>query len=88
MPMYSLHQQYVDTASGFHIIELRDERGNRHLIQLALGHDACPACGAVYPKDNLDALDPAAAVRQIIEALNTSQQQMLVYAGRHGLRVK
>ena len=52
--MYSLHQQYLDMASGFHVIELRDERGNRHLIQLAVGHDACPACGAVHPKDNLD----------------------------------
>ncbi len=53
--MYSLHQQYLDIASGFHVIELRDERGNRHLVQLAVGHDACPACGAVHPKDNLDA---------------------------------
>ena len=87
-PMYSLHQQYLDLASGFHVIELRDERGNRHLVQLAVGHNACPACGAVHPKDNLGSLDPAAAVRQINEALNTSQQQMLVYAGKHGLTVK
>jgi hypothetical protein len=86
--MYSLHQQYLDTASGFHVIELRDERGHRHLIQLAVGHDACPACGAVYPKNNLDALDPAAAVQQIKDALNTSQQQMLNYAGKHGIVVK
>ena len=61
--MYSLHQQYLDLASGFHVIELRDERGHRHLIQLAIGHDACPACGSVHPKDNLGALDPAAAVQ-------------------------
>ncbi len=40
--MYSLHQQYLDMASGFHVIELRDERGNRHLIQLAVGHDCLP----------------------------------------------
>jgi hypothetical protein len=86
--MYSLHQQYLDLASGFHVIELRDERGHQHLVQLAVGHDACPACGAVHPKDNLDTLDPAAAVRQINEALNTSQQQMLIYAAKHGLAVK
>ena len=86
--MFSLHQQYLDTASGFHVIELRDERGNRHLIQLAVGHDACPACGAVYPKDKLDNLDPAAAVAQINEALNTSQRLMLDYAGKHGLTVR
>ncbi len=86
--MYSLHEQYVDTASGFHVIELRDERDHRHLIQLAIGHDSCPACGAVHPKDNLEALDPAAAIAGINEALNTSQQQMINYAGKHGLRVK
>jgi hypothetical protein len=86
--MYSVHQQYLDLASGFHVIELRNERGHRHLIQLAVGHGACPACGAVHPKDNLGSLDPAAAVHQISAALNTSQQQMLNYAGKHGLPVK
>ena len=40
------------------------------------------------PKTISAALDPAAAVRQINEALNTSQQQMLIYAGKHGLAVK
>jgi hypothetical protein len=86
--MYRLHQQYLDLASGFHVIELRDERGNRHLLQLAVGHTACPACGTVQPKDNLDALDPAAAVAQVSEALDTSQRQMLAYAAKHGLMVQ
>jgi hypothetical protein len=86
--MYSLYQQYLDAASGFHVIELRDERGHRHLVQLAIGHDACPACGSVHPKDNLGALDPAAAIARVNEALNTSQQQMLTYAGKHGLTVR
>lgn len=86
--MYSLHEQYLDLGSGFHVIELRDERGNRHLVQLAVGHDACPACGAVYPKNNLDDLNPAAAVQQVKESLNASQQQMLTYAGRHTLTVR
>jgi hypothetical protein len=86
--MYSLHEQYVDMASGFHVIELRDERGHRHLIQLAIGHDCCPGCGAVHPKDSLETLDPAAAIAKVNEALNTSQQQILTYAGKHGLRVK
>jgi hypothetical protein len=87
-PMYSVHQQYLDMAAGFHVIELRDEKGNRHLVQLAVGHDACPACGAVHPKDNLESLDPVAAVSQISQALNTSQQQMHAYAAKHGLAVK
>jgi hypothetical protein len=86
--MYNLHQQYLDSATGFHVIELRDERGNRHLVQLAVGADACPACGALHPKDNLNTLDPVAAIAQVNEALNTSQQQMLAYASKHGLTVK
>ena len=86
--MFSLHQQYLDLASGFHVIELRDERGHRHLVQLAVGHDSCPACGAVHPKDNLGQLNPASAAQQITEALNTSQRQMLDYAGKHGLTVR
>jgi hypothetical protein len=86
--MYNLHQQYLDTASGFHIIELRDQRGNRHLIQLAVGHETCAACGAVHPKNNLEALDPVVAVQQVVEALNASQEHMLLYAAKHGLRVK
>jgi hypothetical protein len=86
--MYSLHQQYLDLSGGFHVIELRDERGHRHLIQLAIGHDACPACGTVHAKDNLGALDPAAAIQQVRDVLNTSQQQMLSYAAKHGLTVK
>ncbi len=86
--MYNLHQQYLDLDSGFHVIELRDERGHRHLIQLAVGQEGCPACGTLHPKDNLGNLDPVAAVRQINEALNTSQQQMLTYAAKHGLTVR
>lgn len=86
--MYQLYQQHLDLASGFHVIELRDERGNRHLVQLAVGHDACPACGHLHPKDNLDTLDPAAAVAQINESLNTSHANMHAYAQKHGLKVK
>ena len=47
-----------------------------------------PHAARFIPKTILDSLDPAAAVRQINEALNTSQQQMLNYAGKHGLTVK
>jgi hypothetical protein len=86
--MYRLHKQHLDLASGFHVIELRDERGNRHFLQLAIGHTACPACGTVQPKDNLGALDPAAAISQVNEALNTSQRQMLAYAEKHGLAIR
>lgn len=86
--MYNLHEQYLDLASGFHVIELRNQYGHRHLVQIQLGHDACPACGAVHPKSNLDTLDPVAAVAEVREALNTSQRQLLAYAAKHQLAMK
>ena len=86
--MYNLHEQYLDLASGFHVIELRTPQGQRHVVQIQLGHSACPACGAVRPQDHLGALDPAAAIAEVREALNTSQQQMLAYAARHQLEVR
>lgn len=86
--MFKLHTQHLDLASGFHVVELRDERGHRHLLQFAVGHSACPACGAVQPKDNLGTIDPPAAIARVLEDLNTSQQQMLAYAAKHGLAVR
>jgi len=86
--VYQLYQQFLDTASGFHVIELRDERGNKHLVQIAVGHDACPACGAVHPKTNIGELDPKAAVAQVIAELDYSQQNALAYAKKHGLQIR
>lgn len=86
--MYSIHTQHVDTASGFHVIELRDERGNRHFVQIALGYDSCPACGEVYPKDNLAEIDPMAMVATINASLNQSRADVLAYAQKHKLKVK
>jgi hypothetical protein len=86
--MYSRHRQYLDMASGFHVIELRDEHGNQHVVQLAVGHAICPTCGTVHPKTDLNDLDPEAAVAEVTRALNTSQQQMLAYAAKHGLKLK
>jgi hypothetical protein len=84
--MYQLHTQHLDIASGMHVIELRDERGNRHLLQIAVGHDACPACGHVHAKDILG--DPKASMAAVVEQLDKSQASMLAYAQEHGLAVK
>ncbi len=86
--MFSVHAQYLDLASGFHVIELRDGRGQRHLLQLAVGAEGCPACGHVHVKDGIGAVDPVAAVAAVNEALNTSQRQMLAYAEKHGVVVR
>lgn len=86
--VFRIHSQHVDSGSGYHNIELRDERGNRHMLQIAIGHETCPGCGAVYPKNNLDEIDPKAAVDKVSAALNRSKENMAAYAARHGVRVK
>lgn len=85
--MFQIHSQHLDTGSGFHVVELRDEKGNKHIVQIAVGHDSCPACGHVHPKD-LDGIVPQAAVAQVIESLNSSHANMHAYAQKHGLKVK
>jgi hypothetical protein len=86
--MYSVQQQYVDAASGFHVIELADERGNKHLVQLALKHAACGACGWVHPRSAAGVVDPVKAVAEVVEALHLQQTLFLDYATRHGLTVR
>ena len=86
--MFRVHTQFVDPASGFHVIELRDERGVQHMVQIAIGHEKCYACGGVYPKDALGEIDPKAAVAKVNAALDQSQQNLLGYASKHGLKVR
>lgn len=85
--MFALHDQYLDLASGFHVIVLRDGK-KEHIVQIAVGHDACPACGHVTPKDNIDVIDPKAMVAAVNEALNKSHADMLDYAQKHGVPVR
>jgi uncharacterized protein (UPF0212 family) len=84
---FQVYQQHLDLESGFHVIELRDG-SKRHLVQIAVGHDSCPACGRVHPKTNLDEIGPKAMVAEVIDSLNQSHANMLSYAERHGLQVK
>lgn len=84
---FSLHEQYIDSASGFHVIVLRDGK-KEHLVQIALAADSCPACGAVHPKDNLGTIDPRAAVASVLEELNRSQSDITAYATKHGVQIK
>jgi hypothetical protein len=86
--MFRPHTQYLDLASGYHVIELLDEHGTKHLVQIAVGHEACPACGAVQPKNNVGEIDPKAAVTEVSTALEQSRQDLLEYAKKHGVRVK
>ena len=86
--MFQLHTQYLDSATGFHVITLKDALGNQHIVQISVGADKCPACGAVYPKDNLAEIDPKAIVAKINNSLNKSHEAQVAYAKKHGLKVK
>ncbi|MDE2102639.1 MAG: hypothetical protein KGL39_35665 [Patescibacteria group bacterium] len=85
--MFQVHSQHIDSASGFHVIELRDGQGNKHLVQIAIGHDSCPLCGHITQKDNLGTIDPKAMVNEIVESLNRSREAIASYSRKHGLTV-
>lgn len=85
---YSLHQQYLNLDSGFHVLDFRDEKGRQHLVQIAVGLEGCPACGRVHPKDSLGEIDPKVLAGEVNEAVNTSHAAMLEYAKKHGIPVK
>jgi hypothetical protein len=85
---YAMHEQYLDRRSGFHVIELRDERGQQHFVQIAVGSDRCPACGHLIPKDNLGEIDPKALVAEVNVQLNAANANLAAYAEKHRLKVK
>lgn len=85
---WHLHEQYVDSGSAFHVIELRDQRGNSHFRQIALRGLGCPACGAAHIKTNLGELDVQSIIAQAIAEQNYIEEQMVEHAKRHSLNVK
>jgi hypothetical protein len=86
--VFQLQTQYLDSATGFHVITLKDAQGNQHIVQIAVGADKCPACGAVYPKDNVGEINPAAMIATVNDSLNKSYESQLAYAKKHGLKVR
>lgn len=87
MPWH-LHEQYVDVASGFHVIELRDARGNQNFRQIMLRGLGCPACGAAHVKTNIEELDVQGTIAQAIAEQNFMEEQMLEHAKKNGLVVR
>jgi len=85
--VFEVTEQYLDTASGFHVIKLRHGK-TEHIVQIAVGHDTCPACGRVAPKDNLGELDPKAMVQGVQDDMNKSLQAQLAYAKKHGIPIR
>lgn len=85
---WHLHEQYVDSGSAFHVIELRDQRGNSHFMQIALRGLGCPACGAAHMKTNIGELDVAGTIAQAIAEQNHIEEQMLEHAKKNGIPVR
>lgn len=84
-PLYEIHEQFVDTKSGMHVLRLRrNTDGHEHLVQIHIGHTACPACGAVRHALGRE-IDPALTVADVIKDLEASYLAMLDYARKHGV---
>jgi uncharacterized protein (UPF0212 family) len=85
--MYEVAEEFVDTRSGFHVVRLRrDTDGHEHLVQVAIGHSACPACGSVRASMGRE-VDPKQVVADVIADLEASHAAMLAYAEKHGVKV-
>lgn len=86
--MYEVAEEFIDTRSGFHVVRLRgDADGREHLVQIAIGHRSCPACGSVRASLGAE-LDPKQVVADVIADLEASHQRMLDYAKKHGVTVR
>lgn len=86
--MYEVAEEFLDTRSGFHVVRLRrDTDGHEHLVQIAVGHSTCAACGAIRASVGRD-IDPKKAVADVIRELEASHAAMLDYAAKHGVNVR
>jgi hypothetical protein len=86
--LYEIHEQFVDTKSGMHVLRLRrNTDGHEHLVQIHIGHTACPACGAVRHAAGRE-IDPNAAVADVIKDLEASYLAMLDYAKEHQVPIR
>lgn len=83
------HQEHVDPKTGMHIVHLHNpDTGAEHMMQFAIGHDACHHCGHAVAKTNLDELDPKAHIASEIAELNLSHANLVAYAETHRLPLK
>lgn len=85
---FQVTSQYFDKASGMHVAKLRNEHDIEHIVQIAVSHDACPACGHVHLKSDTGSLDPRAMIAAVIADLDASHAQMDAYIAQHKLTVK
>lgn len=83
---YQIKTQHVNVGEGHHYIVLHDpETGAEHHVMIRTGHDSCPTCGHVKPKDNLGALDLKAIVKEEIGNLEKAKAQTKEWARKHNI---
>jgi uncharacterized protein (UPF0212 family) len=79
--------EHVDVELGYHIAKLKNHAtGQEHIVQIAIGHEACPHCGGAKAKAGLSEFVPQDQIATVIEELNRSHTDIQEYARRHGLR--
>lgn len=82
-------REEIIEAEGIHLVVLRESTSKaEHHLMIHLGHDACPTCGHVKAKENLDEIDPRALIAAEIAALNESTERMRTYARTHKISSK
>ena len=85
---WQMKDQHLDKALGRHYVTLhKPETGAEHHLIVLVGHDSCPACGHVTPKDNVGDLDFKAILKSEMAALEESHAQAHKYAAKHGVPV-
>jgi len=81
-------EEFLDKKTGEHCIRLHEpDTDAEHHVVIHVGHDACPHCGHVRPKNNLDELDPKALIADELDALEQSHAQAHSYAQKHSVPV-
>lgn len=80
---------HIIKAIGMHIFHMEEPvSGAQHKLQICIGHDSCPLCGHVMPKDNLGKIDPFDYERRELMALELSHANIDTYGKRTHTPIK
>lgn len=79
---------HVDGRTGQHFICLENTAtGGEHHLYIRLGAEGCAHCRRPFPKDDLDAVDPKAVIREALDMLTKNHEALLAYAEKHGVPI-
>lgn len=85
---WQVKSQHVDKALGHHVVLLHDPHsGAGHVLQIIVGHEACPVCGHVKIAENVNEINPHEIIAQEVVNLEKAHAQSHHYARKHGVPV-